>query len=106
MDDEVLTALLKANTQHGNDKRLEQLGQQMFTLYAQDGYPPDMFIKEVAKTFELTLSAKVFITQKFCVHFLEHRRLAGMQEKNLAKLQRRNREHIARLLKTGEIGIY
>lgn len=98
--------IIDAYAYHNGDPRLDFYAQNMFDLYASFGLPPDMFLKNLAELVDLTDLAKVYIVSQFQHRFLEHRRKSGVQDKNLAKLRRRNLEDITRLIQTGELGVY
>lgn len=102
----VLGELIEATTTYGDDGQLADIGHEMFRMYTEGGFPPDMFLSELGKRMELPLLAKIYVTSVYQTDFLEHRRLSGIQAQRLEKLRKRNREDIERLIKTGELGIY
>lgn len=98
--------LLEAIVKYKDDEDLLTLATQMFTMYTQNGFPPDIFMEEVEKRRKLTLLQKVFIVSTYQTMFLEHRRKSGIEEHNINKIRKKNREDIERLIETGETGIY
>lgn len=102
----VLGILLESTAKYKDNPRFVSLGKKMFDMYTSGGFPPDMFLDELSKRTDLDLLAKVFITSEYQTHYLSHRRLSGIQEKNLDKIRRKNREDIQHLIETGELGIY
>lgn len=104
--DSVLSALLKAQLLYTDDERMNWLGKIMFTMYTDKGFPPDMFLDELAKWQELDLLAKIYIVSVYQTLFLEHRRKSGIQDKSLEKIRKRNVADLDRLIRTGELGIY
>lgn len=106
MANSAFSTLLDAQALHSANERLNHLGQEMFRMYTEGGFPPDMFLDELEKRIKLPLTAKIYIVSVYQTMFLDHRRKSGIREKNLDKLRRRNREDIERLIETGELGIY
>lgn len=102
----VLREILKAEVKYRDDKRLLALSDSMFRMYTDSGFPPDMFLAEVGKGSELTQPEKIFIISRYQGKFLEHRRKSGIQEKNIDKIRRKNREDMERFIQTGELSIY
>lgn len=103
---EVLMQILLAEGKHKGDSRLVGIADKMFHMYADMGFPPDMFLAEIDKTTELSESEKIFIVSRYQGLFLEHRRKSGIQEKNLDKIRRKNREDMERFIESGELSIY
>lgn len=103
---EVLSTLLGALAKHEDDTRLMDYGDKMFGMYTDMGFPPDMFLTELEKKVKLSQSEKIFIVSHYQTKFLEHRRKSGVQEKNVDKIRRKNREDIERFIETGELSIY
>jgi hypothetical protein len=101
-----LRTLIQAELAYKDNAPLNKLGHEMCRMYTEMGFPPDMFLAEVQKKLELPLLARVYITIVYQTDFLEHRRKAGVQDKNLPELRRRNVEEIERLIKHGELGLY
>ena len=104
--DNVLGTLAEATVTYHDSKELRQLAHDMFTLYTEDGLPPDMFISEFQKRQELPKLAWVFVISEYQRLFLEHRRQSGLNEKRLEPIRRRNREDIERYITKGELGVY
>lgn len=104
--DSLLGTLLTAQVTYKDDERLTTLGYEMFRMYTEMGFPPDMFMSELEKRMKLPLLAKVYITSIYQANFLEHRRKSGIEEKNIEKLRGNNREDIQRLITKGEIEVY
>lgn len=103
---QALEALIQAYVAHSGNEELTRIGAEMFRLYTEMGFPPDMFLDKLKelRTFE-TLEL-VYVVSVYQTQFLNHKRLAGASEKNLDKTRRRNIEEIERLLTRGEIGAY
>lgn len=106
MTDIVLGTLLEAKTRYGSDERLTELGKEMFRMYTEMGFPPDMFLDELGKRMTLDKLQMVYVVSVYQIAFLEHKRLAGATPKNIEKTRRRNREEIKRVIVTGEVGAY
>lgn len=104
----VLAVLTDSCIKFRDNDHLKELGKHMFTFHTQHGFPPDFFFDALSerKGIDLTIEQKVFVTSEYQERFIEHRRLAGVEEKNLEKARLRNREVIERLINTGELGIY
>jgi hypothetical protein len=97
-----MDAMLKHHYNHW----FTDMGHEMFRMYTEMGFPPDMFLDKLAETAELDLLAKVYIVSVYQSDFIAHKRLAGASEANIAKARRTNVEMTERLIKTGELGIY
>ena len=102
----VLGTLLKAQTKYRDNQELNLLAETMFKMFAEGGFPPDMFLEEVGKRQKLTKLQKVYIVSAYQALFLEHRRKSGIEEKNVDRHRKKNLEDITRLIETGETGIY
>src|SRR5690349_10294374 len=86
-----LPVLLEALAKYKANKQLKTLGAEMFRMYTEMGFPPDMFLEEVGKRQELDLLAKVFVVSEYQTAFLEHRRKSGIDEKRIDAIRRKNR---------------
>lgn len=106
VSNEGLSELLEAMMTYKNNKQMTKFGEEMFRMYTEMGYPPDMFMSEIEKRKKLPLLAKVYITSIYQSAFLEHKRKSGIDEKRVGGIRRRNREDVVRLIKTGELGVY
>lgn len=101
----VLEALTEAYIRYDKTD-LKDLGFKMSTMHTDRGFPPSMFLAQLEKQIELPILAKVFICSEYQTHYLEHRRKAGIQEKNVDKIRKKNVQDIEKLIKTGEFGDY
>lgn len=106
MTDKVLPILLDALVKYKGNESLQNLGKEMFRMYTEMGFPPDMFLSELGKRQELDMLAKVFIVSEYQTAFLEHRRKSGVEEKRIDTIRDRNRKDLERLIETGELGVY
>ena len=102
----VLGTILEAKSKYHDDKDLEYLGREMFRMYAEKGFPPDMFLDLLSKRQPLDMLAKVFLVSEYQFAFLEHRRMSGIEDKRVDDIRKKNVENIKRLIETGELGIY
>lgn len=102
----VLRILLEALAKYKNDEQLNNYGQEMFRMATEMGFPPDMFLSELSKRIKLTKLQKVYIVSTYQTLSLEHRRKSGIEEKNIDRIRKKNREDITRLIEKGETGIY
>ena len=98
--------ILESHAKYSNDDYMQFLGKEMFRMYTEMGLPPDMFISEIKKKVHLDQLAVIFIVSTYQGLFLEHRRMSGIDDKRVNKIQRKNNEDIIRLIKTGELGVY
>lgn len=101
-----IEALVKAKISYGRDKQLTDLGHEMFRMYSEMGFPPDMFMDEVRKRMNLNVLQTVYLVSVYHADLLHHKRLAGATDKNIDNTRRRNRDEIDRLLTSNEIGVY
>lgn len=100
-----LAALLQAHVEYGKSN-LREMGLAMFTMYTQNGLPPDIFLDELEKKTPLPLLAKVFIVSEYQSRVMEHKRLAGATDKNIDRTRQKNLRDMEHLVKTGELGTY
>ena len=103
---DVLKTIMEAQLKHKDNKRLVEIAKKMFSMYTDMGFPPDMFLNEMDKQAHLQQSKKIFIVSEYQALFLEHRRKSGVQDKNIDKIRRKNREDMERFIETGELSIY
>lgn len=99
-------AVIEAHAHHQDNKALVHLGHEMFRMYTEMGFPPDMFVDELKKRFELPQSALIYLITIYQNKFIEHRRKAGAEGKNLDKARAANRRVMAQFIKSGELGVY
>jgi len=104
--DNILGILLDSQTEHSKSELLNGLADTMFNMYTQYGFPPDMFMAELCKRTKLDKLQKVYLVSQYFTLFLEHRRLSGIDEKNVDKIRKSNRYNIENFIKTGEVGVY
>lgn len=100
-----LGVLIEANATHKDDKYLNKLAQEMFRMYAEMGFPPDMFLDQVSKQ-GINKLQKIYLVSQYQTLLLEHRRKSGIEEKNIDRIRKKNKVDIERLIETGETGIY
>lgn len=106
MDTAGLPELIEAMTIYSDNEQMTHYGNEMFRMYTEGGFPPDMFLDELGSRIDLSLLAKVYILFVYQKAFLDHRRKSGIDEKRVENIRRRNREDIIRLIEKGEIGVY
>lgn len=108
MNTDVLVRVVEARTKFGSREqaKLDQLANSMFVMYTQNGFPPDMFLDKLSKLIPLNEDQKLFIISKYQDKLIEHKRLSGIEEKNLDKVRKGNIRILESFLKTGESGIY
>ena len=82
--------------------KLESLGHKMFTMFSQNGFPPDMFLDQVL----LPKNMKAYILEVYLEEMLNHKRTSGITEERVDKIRSHNREVISRFIETGEAGVY
>lgn len=87
---------------------LDNIGKQMFTVFTQQGLPPDMFFDNYKKLDieQLTRYEMICVLSSYLTHFVEHRRRSGIEPKRLDNIRRQNRELIGSFIRRGEIQIY
>lgn len=106
MDKEKAGLIVMNQFKHSKDIELNRLGGEMFRMFTEMGFPPDMFLDELAKRRKLTTSQRAFIVHVYCGKLIEHKRLSGAEEKSLDKQRKRNIELVYNVLKGKEMGIY
>lgn len=98
--------LIEAVARYREDKQLNSLGKEMFRFKSELGFPPDMFLDELAKRQGLDRLQKIYVLNVYFEQLIEHKRLSAAQEKALERTRRHNKEHIVTFIKTGEVGVY
>lgn len=104
-DKDILRALLKARLLP-SAPQMTDYGHRMFTMYTQNGFPPDMFLDELKKRLTLSRDEGLLIVDSYLADSLEHKRRAGITEERVDKIRQANRRKIAEFYKTGELGVY
>ncbi len=84
----------------------KRLGKAMFTMYTQNGFPPDMFFDQLEARTVLPKAMKLAMLNEYQRLFLEHRRKAGISEDRVEKIRDQNRKILADFMRTGEVGVY
>lgn len=101
------TQLIYSVARHKGNKQLTCLAQQMFRMYTEQGFPPDMFLDQLRNSTKANIESElIFIVSEYMTLFLEHRRRAGIADKRVEEARGRNRREIARFISTGELGAY
>ena len=84
------------------DAHYEKYGDTVFTMFTQNGYPPEIAIDDIDKELELSISAKIVILQRFQYLIMQHCRKSKITEENREKLQEKNKRDIMQLYRTGD----
>lgn len=86
--------------------QMRELGRLMFTMYSQEGLPPDMFLDELGKRKEFSVSERALIVTYYLLESLDHKRKAGITDERVDKLRARNLSLLSQFMETGELGVY
>lgn len=104
MDEELAGRLLVAYSKRS--PQLDRLAEQMFIFSTQHGLPPDMFLSKIDGQQLLDLDEKTYIVSEYLSKVLEHKRLSGIEEKNLNKVRRNNKNIMMKVIQGKEIGLF
>jgi hypothetical protein len=89
-----------------NNLEWERAGKDMFELYTEFGYPPDMFLQDVFKTIPMSDDDKLATMISYQNKMAEHKIKSGITDKRLEELQKRNLRELHKFIEKGEINIY
>ena len=74
--------LLDSLRKYSGNEELDNLGELMFKMYATNGFPPDMFLREVDRKLTLSLEHKVYIVSEYQTRMMRHKRLSGATQES------------------------